>query len=238
MRRPLCRTILLAVMAAPQAMAQSRIPSVPVPGSFFGSSTFGHGPRAGVLFTPPVRRSNFVPRHVFVPRAVFVPVPFYYPYGYGYGFNDPGYASYAQGAAPAAQLGGQSELEGQIESLREEVHALREERLQDEVDRLKEERSQRQESEATREDRAPAPAPSRFQAKPAPHEDRSQSPALTLVFRDGHQLEVRKYAIVGKTLWNFSEDTARKIPLSSLDLDATAKLNEQRGVEFPLPDNP
>jgi hypothetical protein len=56
-----------------------------------------------------------------------------------------------------------------------------------------------------------------------------------LVFRDGHKQEVRNYAIVGQTLWDFSAKGTRKIPLTDLDLDTTRKLNDDRGVEFVLP---
>jgi hypothetical protein len=57
-----------------------------------------------------------------------------------------------------------------------------------------------------------------------------------LVFRDGHRSETRNYAIVGKTLWMFTELRARKIPMSDLDVEATRKVNGDRGVEVPLPE--
>lgn len=53
-----------------------------------------------------------------------------------------------------------------------------------------------------------------------------------LVFHDGHQMEVQNYAVAGNVVWVFGEQTARKIPLSNLDLDVTQKLNADRGVEF------
>jgi hypothetical protein len=56
-----------------------------------------------------------------------------------------------------------------------------------------------------------------------------------LVFRDKHIQEVKNYAIVEQTLWIFDEQRAVKLPLSSLDVDATTKLNEQRGIEFSVP---
>jgi hypothetical protein len=67
---------------------------------------------------------------------------------------------------------------------------------------------------------------------PAPAQE--QEPTV-LVFRDGHKQEVRNYAIVGQTLWDFSAKGTRKIPLTDLDLDTTRKLNDDRGVEFVLP---
>ena len=61
------------------------------------------------------------------------------------------------------------------------------------------------------------------------------TPATVLVFRDQHQQEVQNYAIVGQTLWNFSPQRTEKIPLSQLDLAATIKANDERGVDFRLP---
>lgn len=56
-----------------------------------------------------------------------------------------------------------------------------------------------------------------------------------LVFRDGHTETVQDYAIVGKTLWIFNETRAKKVPLSELNLSATKRDNEERGVEFNIP---
>jgi hypothetical protein len=62
-----------------------------------------------------------------------------------------------------------------------------------------------------------------------------EQPATVLVFRDGHSAEVRNYAIVGDTLFDFSTDRRKKIALADLDLAATQKQNEDRGVDFRLP---
>ena len=91
-------------------------------------------------------------------------------------------------------------------------------RLEDEVARLREERDAR------------APGPS----KP-PVEIESIHPTL-LVFRDRHTQEVQNYAMVGGTLWIFSEQRATKLPLSWLDIEATTKANEDRGVDFQFPE--
>jgi hypothetical protein len=64
------------------------------------------------------------------------------------------------------------------------------------------------------------------------------APATVLIYRDGHQAEVHNYAVVGQTLWIFSEERARKAPLADLDLEATRKANEERGVEFNLQAKP
>lgn len=60
-------------------------------------------------------------------------------------------------------------------------------------------------------------------------------PPTVLVFRDQRKLEVQNYAIVGQTLWNFTPGRTQKIPLSGLDLAATEKANDDRGVTFRIP---
>ena len=61
-----------------------------------------------------------------------------------------------------------------------------------------------------------------------------RSPATVLVFRDQHTEEVNNYAIVGGTMWVFTEERARKIRVADLDLSATTRQNEERGIEFQL----
>ena len=56
-----------------------------------------------------------------------------------------------------------------------------------------------------------------------------------LVYRDGHTEEVQNYAIVGKTIWIFNKSRARKVAISELDLPATKRDNEDRGIDFVLP---
>ncbi|MFZ0734458.1 MAG: hypothetical protein WAM79_19210 [Candidatus Sulfotelmatobacter sp.] len=56
-----------------------------------------------------------------------------------------------------------------------------------------------------------------------------------LVFKDGHQMEVNNYAIVGATLFDLTPGHVRKIALADLNLDATRKQNDDRGVLFQLP---
>jgi len=60
-------------------------------------------------------------------------------------------------------------------------------------------------------------------------------PATVLVYRDGHQVEVENYAIQGKTLWVFSSQATRQVPLADLDIAATQRANDERGVEFAAP---
>ena len=60
-------------------------------------------------------------------------------------------------------------------------------------------------------------------------------PATALVFRDQHVEEVRNYAIAGGTLWVLNDQAAKKIPLAQLDLPATVKMNDERGLDFQVP---
>jgi hypothetical protein len=60
-------------------------------------------------------------------------------------------------------------------------------------------------------------------------------PPTVLVFRDQHRQEIQNYAIVGQTLWNFTSGRTQKVPLANLDLAATEKANDDRGVTFRVP---
>ncbi len=87
-----------------------------------------------------------------------------------------------------------------------------------------------------RPERAPA-APAVETAEQPPPSASSQEenePRTLLIFKDGRQMEVSNYAIMGSTLYLFSGDH-RKISLVDLDLDATRKANDDRGIEFRIP---
>lgn len=81
-------------------------------------------------------------------------------------------------------------------------------------------------STAAREDVAPAPVQ---------QADATPQPPTVLIFKDGHELEVANYAIVGTTLYDLSQERRWKIALSELDLPATVKQNDDRGLEFVVP---
>jgi hypothetical protein len=65
--------------------------------------------------------------------------------------------------------------------------------------------------------------------------DQAPPTPTLLVFKDGHQVEVANYAIVGPTLFDLTPGHSRKISLTDLDLAATQQKNEDRGVVFQLP---
>jgi hypothetical protein len=74
------------------------------------------------------------------------------------------------------------------------------------------------------------PSESAQAAEPAPA--REVVPTV-LIFRDGHRQEVRNYAIMGKVLYDLED--SRKIQLAELDIPATVKENDERGVRFAMP---
>lgn len=76
----------------------------------------------------------------------------------------------------------------------------------------------------------PAPKPAATSPEPA-----KPQPITVLIFRDGHKVEIRNYAISGNTLFNLSDEGPHKVSLDDLDLGATTKANDERGIEFHLP---
>lgn len=81
---------------------------------------------------------------------------------------------------------------------------------------------------------APAPvAPSPVAA--APPAPVVAQPSTVLVYRDGHQGELVNYAIVGDTIFDLTDNRTHKILLADIDLSATRKANDARGVDFQVP---
>jgi len=132
-------------------------------------------------------------------------------YGYDYGYSyspeyDYGATQYPVYAEVAPPYGYGSSTASY--ATRDEVL-----QIQSEIARLKEQQAQRS---------GVTPQPSR------------QTPTM-LVFRDGHTETVQNYGIAGSTLWILDPTHARKVPLSSIDLPATKRDNEDRGVNFSVP---
>ena len=74
--------------------------------------------------------------------------------------------------------------------------------------------------------------------QPQPREDAHAdppAPSTVLVFRDQHRQEIQNYTIVGPTLWAYAPQHTQKISLTDLDIPATSKANDDRGVDFRLP---
>jgi hypothetical protein len=83
-----------------------------------------------------------------------------------------------------------------------------------------------------------APAASATGASKAP-----PPPDAVLIFADGHKEEVSRYMIVGSTMYVSSDYWStgawtKKILLSSLDLPASLRANQERGSKLMLPGGP
>jgi len=197
---------------------------------------FGVNPplRSGVRIHGPFRRFG-TPRGPR--RPVFVSIPVFYPIYADSGYPSvadpyvpeaPAYPAPAAEAAPArsedelraAYLQGARDAMSRQEDSRYGEHYMdsRERRRQNEADREPARKS------SVNEERAEAP--------PAPVEDKS--PATVFIFKDGHQMETRNYAIMGGTLFDFSGKVLKKIQIEELDSAATVKANDDRGVVMKL----
>ena len=153
---------------------------------------------------------RFCRTHVIGLSSAFFAYPFYGGYGY---YNYPLDSS-------AAGYGGSDDavrqLSAQIDQLQAEMARMREEQALRDYDRER------------RQGASSSPA----QAESAGHATAQTASPTTLVFRDGTRQSVRNYAIVGNTLWILGDQRARKLPVSSLDLDATRAVNEASGTDF------
>jgi hypothetical protein len=154
---------------------------------------------------------------------------YYYPYGYS-GFYDP-YWWWDSGSS--------SSYDEDYERNRSEANEMNQQSLAEQRMRRQEEAdgdqdSYNQDSNNERssgravydQNTARSAAPQRI--------TETDPPETVLVFRDQHKQEVRNYAIVGQTLWSFGPRT-QKIPLAELDLTATTKANDDRGLTFRIP---
>jgi hypothetical protein len=168
------------------------------------------------------------PRH----RRIFVPVPLFYPtYGAGY---DNGYPSVADPSvgqsadpAPAQNAGNDSDVAGSEDALRRAY-------IQGAHDALAQQQTDsRYGSHNTdpRESARPKQQGSASKSDPAPADD---TPATVFIFKDGHQIETRNFAIMGQTLYDFSRSGVTKLQLTDLDPVATVKANDDRGITVNL----
>ena len=85
------------------------------------------------------------------------------------------------------------------------------------------------------------PAKEEPEAVPAPRPEQAPAadqPETLLVFKDGHKVGVQNYAILGDTLYDMTPGHSRKVVIADLDLEATVRENDQRGIDFRLPLHP
>lgn len=148
----------------------------------------------------------------FFGGGLFLGTPFYpgfsgdY-YGDNYGYGPPA----PQPVVVSTDNGNSVELASEVQQLTDEVADLRSE-----------------ENRRYSDDRAKASSGATLSAK-------EPAVATVFVFRDGHRISAKSYAIAGQTLWIFSEQAARKYQIADLDASATEQVNAANGVEFHIP---
>jgi len=120
------------------------------------------------------------------------------------------------------------QLQQQVNLLTSAVEALQAERVQ----------SVKPVPESRNKGKAPASPKKSVAITPGPPVGATQdtdTPLTVLVFHDGHRTEARNYAIVGQTLWIYTEQESKKVPLTDLDVAATKNANSDRGITFQVP---
>jgi hypothetical protein len=172
---------------------------------------------------------------------VFLPIPVFYPY-----YNDESYPSVADPSvsdtsapssdpAPAQQASNDRSddelraayLQGARDAMRDQGASRYGEHYTDSRERRRQEPQEERKS-----DRESQPSEDNAAQPSAPVEDKS-TPTI-FIFKDGHQLETKNYAIMGGTLFDFSGKVLKKIQIDEIDSAATLKANDDRGVQVKL----
>lgn len=61
------------------------------------------------------------------------------------------------------------------------------------------------------------------------------APATVLVMKNGTRSEIHNYAVVNGTVITYEQGARRRIPLADVDVQATERANDERGVVFRVP---
>jgi len=180
-----------------------------------------------------------------------VPVPIFFPI---YGYGEPGYPADPFVQAPSDQQSADNASDNSSASSREQAEApssddqLRQAYLQGARDALQDTLRKERDSgrygehylDSRERSSASHKAPDRTttadseQTAPAPAKE-DNGPATVFIFKDGHQIETKNFAIMGDTLYDFSESILKKVQLGDLDKDKTIKANDDRGITVKLP---
>lgn len=166
-------------------------------------------------------------------RQVLVPVPLFYPaYGQTYDAEsavaDPAVGDITD--APAAADDSSGSTDADEESLRHAYLQGARDALARQTDRYGQHYLDSRENSRSKTAQKSADA-----APPSGEAAADDSPTTVFIFKDGHQLETRNFAIMGQTLYDFSSNSLRKVQLSDLDTAATQKANDDRGITVKLP---
>jgi hypothetical protein len=195
---------------------------------------FGVHPQRSVRIHGPLRRFGNPRSH----RQVFLPIPVFYPFyadGSYPSVADPYVPENSADPAPAQQASSDRSddelraayLQGARDALRDQGPSRYGEHFTD----SREQRRQQPQQERKSDKQSQSSDESAAQAS-APVEDKS-TPTV-FIFKDGHQLETKNYAIMGGTLFDFSGKVLKKIQMDEIDSAATLKANDDRGVVMKL----
>jgi hypothetical protein len=187
-----------------------------------------HGHRPVFIGFPKPLRPFGTPRR----RQLFIPVPVFYPiYGAGYDNAFPSVADPAVGqsadAGPTQNAGNDSDIAGSEDAMRRAY-------MQGAHDALAQQQADSRYGQHyldSRESARSKPQTTVSKPDPAPADD---VPATVFIFKDGHQVETRNFAIMGQTLYDFSGSSPKKLQLTDLDAAATVKANDDRGITVKL----
>ena len=239
-RAALMAILLLLALAGAQAQVRFNGPGASINSP--GPDGSLHGVPASVLSPTPVQNPNariiFNTTHQRVPfgnprvhhRRNFVPVPIFIP---AYDVSDPSISQADPPVESEQVVDGESALreayirgahdalarQQQADSRYGEHYLDSREKPQAQAPVASEKRSEK--PAAREQDPAPVPEP--------------PSPATVFIFKDGHKMETRNFAISGQTLFDFSGSVLKKIKMAELDLDATRKANDDLGIDLRLP---
>jgi hypothetical protein len=173
-------------------------------------------------------------------RPIFIPVPVFYPV-YGTGYDNSGSIAdpSVQAADPPPAASGQS-TESSDSAAAGSEDALRQAYIQGIRDALAQQQPDSRYGQHYLDARENVPHASAqpknvaIDKKPDPGPAIDDTPATVFIFKDGHQLETRNYAIMGQTLYDFSTSGLKKVELTDLDTAATVKANDDRGIAVKL----
>ncbi len=192
------------------------------------------------FFDPVLCRQFFSPNQVLFAQPVFSPYPFY---------TAPYDQAAEQNAPTVADREG--DLAREVDRLTNEVELLRAPQAAPEplllewqgdhwvrVTSYGQSATGAQPDYSERSNRRSAPSARNSAGQPP-----SELPPAVLVFRDGRKEEVSSYTIVGGTMYTKADywtsgSWTKKIQIADLDLPATLRLNQERGVKFALPAGP
>jgi hypothetical protein len=188
-------------------------------------------PQRSIRIHGPLRRFGNPRSH----RQVFLPIPVFYPF-----YNDGGYPSAADPYVPDSSSADPAPAQQQAANDRSDDE-LRAAYLQGARDAMSQQADSRygEHSMDSRERRRPPQEERKSEKRedndpPAAVPVEDKTPAAVFIFKDGHQLETKNYAIMNGTLIDFSSKTLKKIQLDEIDSAATLKANDDRGVAVKL----